>query len=111
MRRWRYYDIPSFIDELNRRCCRDDPLYPVLDFFNRSGSKIAAMQLKRYRNDRYREARAQSLHGRCEPRLAEIVSHMMACMQCHGLIKKSPIRLSCNQYGEDTLLSDEHSVV
>lgn len=55
-----YYDIPAFIEQMNRLCTRNDPLFPLLDFFNRSAPKIAAMQLKRYRNDIYNEARGRA---------------------------------------------------
>ena len=84
-----YFDIPSFIDEMNRRCTKDDPLYPLLDFFNRSASKIAAMQLKRYRNDRYREARVRSGIGRSDPPLKDTVSYLIAYMHRQGLIRPS----------------------
>ena len=36
-----------------------DPIFPLLDFFNRSGDKTAAMQLKRYSNRTYQAARAR----------------------------------------------------
>jgi hypothetical protein len=84
--RFTYHDIPSFIGEMNRRCTRDDPLYPLLDFFNRSASKIAAMQLKRYSNDAYREARARSGATRVHPTLAETVANLVAYMRREGLI-------------------------
>lgn len=84
-----YYDIPTFVAEMNRRCGKDDLLYPLLDFFNRSHLKIAAMQHKRYSNDRYREARAQSDNGRADPPLRDTVSYLMAYMRREGLIEAS----------------------
>jgi thioester reductase-like protein len=86
--RFEYYDIPGFIAEMNRRCTNDDPLYPLLDFFNRSYWKIAAMQLKRYNNAQYRKARDQSGHGRCDPPLKDTVSYLMAYMLRAGLVSE-----------------------
>jgi thioester reductase-like protein len=81
-----YHDIPGFVAEMNRRCTREDPLYPLLDFFNRSHRKVAAMQHKRYNNDRYREARQRSGNGCAAPPLQDIVSYLIAYMRCEGCI-------------------------
>ena len=86
--RFEYYDIPGFIAEMNRRCTSDDPLYPLLDFFNRSYWKIAAMQLKRYNNEQYRKTREQSGRGRCDPPLRDTVSYLMAYMLGTGLVSE-----------------------
>jgi thioester reductase-like protein len=75
-----YYGIAGFIEEMNFRCTKSDPLYPLLSFFNRSASKIAAMQLKRYRNDQYQKARERLGIGRSDPTLEDTVSYMIACM-------------------------------
>ena len=85
-----YYDIPGFIAEMNRRCTPDDPLYPLLEFFNRSHQKIAAMQFKRYNSDEYRETRARSRNGRPDPSLKETVSYLMAYMRHEGLVPDTP---------------------
>ena len=81
-----YYDIPRFIAEMNRRCTSSDPLYPLLDFFNQSYWKIAAMQLKRYNNEQYRNARKQS-GGHSDPLLKDTISYLMAYMLRTGVIK------------------------
>ena len=81
-----HYDIPGFINQMNRRCTKADPLYPLLDFFNRSASKIAAMQLKRYSNRAYQEAREQSDMRRNDPTLAETVSYLLAYLRAQNLI-------------------------
>jgi thioester reductase-like protein len=80
-----YYDIPRFIAEMNRRCTSSEPLYPLLDFFNQSYWKIAAMQLKRYNNEQYRKARKQS-GGRCDPLLKDTIGYLMAYMLRSGVI-------------------------
>ena len=94
-----YYDIPSFLAELKRRCRKDDPLFPLMDFFNRSQSKIAAMQHKRYNNDRYREARQLSGHGRGDPLLKDTVSYLMTYMLRRGIIHERPQRLEVDASG------------
>jgi len=81
-----YYDISRFVAEMKHCCTRDDPLYPFLDFFNRAHSKIQAMQQKRYNNDQYREARAQSGSGRADPLLEDTVSYLVAYMRREGVI-------------------------
>jgi thioester reductase-like protein len=98
-----YYDIREFAAEMKRLCPHDNLLYPLLDFFNRSQEKIAAMQQKRYNNDNYREARR--LSGRpSEPTLAEIVSYLMAYMRREGLIRGS----RSNHIDEIEARVDEH---
>jgi len=84
-----YFDVPRFVTEINRRCGPDDPLYPLVDFFNRSHRKIAAMQHKRYRSDRYREAREKSGAGRRDPPLRETVSSIITFMRREGLIAET----------------------
>jgi thioester reductase-like protein len=81
-----YYDIPAFIEQMNRLCTKSDPLYPLLDFFNRSATKIAAMQLKRYHNGNYVAARAHGYGNASEPALRDTVSYMMSYMLREKLI-------------------------
>jgi thioester reductase-like protein len=84
-----YYDIPEFVAEMKRRCTSDNLLYPLLDFFNRSYEKIAAMQQKRYNNNNYREARRWAGVRPSEPTLEGIVSYLMAYMRREGLLSSS----------------------
>ncbi|HEX9636018.1 MAG TPA: thioester reductase domain-containing protein [Acidobacteriota bacterium] len=92
--RFGYYDIARFVDQMNRRCSRQDSLFPLLDFFNRSHPKIAAMQHKRYSNQAYRAARAQAGGVRGEPALAETVSYLIDFMRGAGIISKNARKLS-----------------
>ncbi len=84
-----YLEIPEFVAEMNRRATRDDPIYPLLDFFNRSHPKLAAMQQKRYDNSGYRQARSLARGARPDPSLTETVAHLMRFMQGEGLIHAS----------------------
>lgn len=84
--RFRYYDIPHFIDQLNLCCSASDPVYPLLDFFNRSADKIAAMQLKRYSSSAYRQARDGLADGRADPSLEQTASYLVRYLLEQGLI-------------------------
>lgn len=82
--RFRYYDIPGFIEQLNLRCQRRDPVYPLLDFFNRSALPIAAMRLKRYSNDHYQEARNRTSTGRADPGVEAIAARLVGYLKTQG---------------------------
>jgi len=84
--RFAYFDVPEFVAEMNRRCGRDNPLYPLLDFFNRSYAKIAAMELKRYNNDEYRKARRRCGDWRPDPPLKDTISYLIAHLRAEALI-------------------------
>jgi thioester reductase-like protein len=82
-----YYGIPEFIAEMNRRCSKTDPLYPLLDFFNGSAARIEAMQLKRYNNRAYREACSHAERRCADPTLSATVASLVACLRAQRLIK------------------------
>lgn len=84
-----YYDIPDFVSELKRRCEKDDPLFPLLDFVTRSYLKIERMEKKRYNNRHYREARQRS-GGLPDPTLSQTVSYLMQYLGESGLIRHGP---------------------
>jgi len=81
-----YRDIPAFVKEMARLSTREDPIYPLLDFFTRSQAKIAAMQHKRYNNDEYQRVRARSPLTRPDPEVEETVSHIMKFMLQEELV-------------------------
>ncbi len=95
-----YYDIPEFVEQMNQRCTREDLLYPLVDFFNSSHPKIAAMQHKRYNNDEYRRARAESGSERRDPSLDNTVSYLMKFMLKDGIISEK-IRRSGSDVAAD----------
>jgi thioester reductase-like protein len=82
-----YHDIPRFIAEMNRRATKDDLIYPLLDFFNRSQDKLAAMSHKRYNNDGYQRARAAIADARPDPALEETVAYLMEFMFREGIVQ------------------------
>jgi thioester reductase-like protein len=81
-----YHDIPSFIEQLNRRCTPRDQLYPLADFLIRSADKVAAMRDKRYDNTQYRQARALAKTRLREPALTDTVEHLVRFLREQGLI-------------------------
>jgi thioester reductase-like protein len=82
-----YREIPDFVAEMNRLGTRDDPIYPLLDFFNRSHEKLTAMQHKRYDNSGYRQARGRSDGARPDPALTDTVAQLVRFMRREGLIQ------------------------
>jgi len=84
-----YYDIPRFIDKMNEHCTKDDLLYPLLDFFNRSYEKIEAMRDKRYDNEQYRRARRASGGVDGDPPLDTTVSLIVEYMRRDGLLDET----------------------
>jgi thioester reductase-like protein len=84
--RFAYYDIPSFVEQMNRRCTPRDPIYPLVDFLSRSADKIAAMRDKRYGNSQYRHARGLAKVRLREPALTHTVENLVRFLRSEGLI-------------------------
>ena len=81
-----HYEIPRFVAELNLRCRPHEPVYPLLDFFNRSAERLAAMQRKRYDSRAYRAARDRAPSSRRDPSLDEIAAQLVAFLVREGMI-------------------------
>ncbi|OIN80231.1 thioester reductase domain-containing protein [Mycobacterium malmoense] len=93
--RFAYHDIPSFAEQMNRRCTPRDPIYPLVDFLTRSADKIAAMRDKRYDNSQYRQARALAKVRLREPALAETVDNLVRFLHSEGLITETQAEKRC----------------
>jgi len=87
--RFTYHDIPSFTEQVNRRCAPRDPMYPLVDFLTRSADKIAAMRDKRYDNSQYRHARGLAKVHLREPALTKTVEDLVRFLRSEGLISES----------------------
>lgn len=87
--RFEYRDIPSFADEMNRRCTPRDPIYPLVDFLTRSADKIAAMRDKRYGNSQYQHARGLVEVNLREPSLTETVENLVRFLRQERLITEA----------------------
>lgn len=86
--RFEYHDIPSFTEQLNRRCTPNDQMYPLVDFLTRSADKIAAMRDKRYDNTQYRHRRGLAKVRLREPALTETVDHLVQFLRSEHLISE-----------------------
>ncbi|TAM68066.1 thioester reductase domain-containing protein [Mycobacterium sp.] len=84
--RFDYHDIPSFTEQLNRRCTPNDQMYPLVDFLSRSAGKIAAMRDKRYDNTQYRHRRGLAKVRLREPALTDTVDHLVRFLRSERLI-------------------------
>ena len=87
--RFTYHDIPSFSEQVNRRCAPSDPIYPLVDFITRSADKIAAMRDKRYDNTQYRHTRALAKVHRREPALTDTVEDLLRFLRSERLITEA----------------------
>lgn len=94
--RFAYHDIPSFAEQLNRRCTPRDALYPLVDFLTRSAGKIEAMRDKRYDNTQYRHARALAKVGLREPALADTVDALVEFLRREQLITEAETEAQCS---------------
>jgi thioester reductase-like protein len=92
--RFTYHDIPSFAEQLNRRCTPRDPMYPLVDFLTRSADKIAAMRDKRYDNSQYRQARALAKARLREPALTKTVDDLVQFLRRERLITQEEAQCS-----------------
>jgi len=102
---FRELPIPEFVAEMNRRSTRDDPIYPLLDFFNRSHAKLTAMQHKRYDNSGYRQARSLAEGGRPDPTLTDTIAHLVRFLVTEGMIPEPPRRNVAYNAAYDTTSS------
>ncbi len=87
---FRYLDINSFVEHINRHCTKDDLLYPLVPFFNTNFRKLDRMRHKRYDNQQYRTSREQSGSSCPEPPLDETVAAIVEFLQRKQLIPASP---------------------
>jgi thioester reductase-like protein len=84
-RQFELLSLSDFVPEVIRRCRREDPLFPLLDFLVGSVSNISAMEFKRYDNTAYRRARDLCPLGRPDPSLHDTVNGMLRFMRRKGL--------------------------
>ncbi|MGH3556845.1 MAG: thioester reductase domain-containing protein [Mycobacterium sp.] len=94
--RFTYHDIPSFAEQLDRRCAPRDPMYPLVDFLTRSADKIAAMRDKRYDNTQYRQARALAKVRLREPALTATVDDLVRFLRRERLITEAETEAQCS---------------
>jgi thioester reductase-like protein len=86
--RFDYLPIPEFVARLNAAARANEPVFPLLEFFNRSAPHIAAMSLKRYDNSTYRLARAVAPGTLPDPSLKLISRRMVAFLNRQGWLEE-----------------------
>lgn len=85
----RLLDLDDFVDAVLARCTKEDPLFPLLNFFVRSTENIKAMSFKRYDNRGYQSALATTgCHG--DSSLEAVVRGIYLFMQRKGMVS-SPV--------------------
>ena len=85
-------ELDAFVDAVIERCTKEDPLFPLLNFFVRSTDNIKAMSFKRYDNSQYQEARAITRCGD-DPSLEAVVRGIYQFMERKGLVS-TPVDLA-----------------
>ncbi|WP_336298311.1 thioester reductase domain-containing protein [Sphingomonas sp. QA11] len=90
--RFHYLPILPFVARLNALATPDEPVFPLLDFFNRSAPHIAAMSLKRYDSTAYRSARATIPGTLPDPSLEVIAGRMVGFLERQGWLSDTPSR-------------------
>jgi thioester reductase-like protein len=88
-RRFERFDLKSFVPEVIRRCTREDPVFPLLDFLVGSVDSIGAMEFKRYENQNYQRAREACAACRPEPTLDDTVHGILRYLDATGMIDVS----------------------
>ena len=93
-------DLDGFVDAVLERCTKDDPLFPLLNFFVRSTDNMKAMSFKRYENSEYQAARAAA---GCEgdSSFEEVVRGIYIFMERQGLVDVSVTKSSSESYGSN----------
>ncbi|WP_082663562.1 thioester reductase domain-containing protein [Sinorhizobium sp. Sb3] len=99
--RFDYLPIAPFVDRLNAMASAEDPVLPLLDFFNRAAPHIAAMSLKRYDGRMYRSACRFIPGCKPDPSLAEIAQRMVYYLDAQGWLSQplraAPIEATANR--------------
>ena len=90
--RFHYLPILPFVARLNALATPDEPVFPLLDFFNRSAPHIATMSLKRYDSSAYRSVRATIPGTLPDPSLEVIAGRMVGFLERQGWLSDIPSR-------------------
>ena len=78
--------LERFMEYMNANCSTDDPMFPLLAFFNNNWRRIDRMRDKRYDNTCYREARARSPLVMPESSFDDTVGQIVAFLQRENFV-------------------------
>lgn len=84
---FRELPIPDFLRYLNDHAHPSDPVFPLLDFFNRCAPHISQMTLKRYDNRSYRAARDRSRWAMPDPAPEEMARRLVRFLAGKGWVR------------------------
>ncbi len=85
-REFKLFGLSAFVPEVIRRCTRNDPLFPLLDFLIDSVDRIASMEFKRYDSSNFQRAKARLQEAIADPPLEDTVAGILRFMNRKGLI-------------------------
>jgi thioester reductase-like protein len=88
--RFEYLSLEQFIRHMNAHCTKDDPLFPLVAFFNQNYRQIDQMRDKRYDSRHYRLERARSVVTLPHPPLGHTVGGIVAFLQRENLVPAPP---------------------
>jgi thioester reductase-like protein len=85
-----YMSLERLIRHMNASCTKDDPLYPLVAFFNHNFRRIDAMRDKRYVSDNYQRARARAEAAVAHPDLGPTAGAIVSFLRAEHLISAPP---------------------
>jgi thioester reductase-like protein len=88
--RFRYLGLDQLIDHINAHCTRDDPLYPLVAFFNHNWRRIERMSHKRYDSSNYRRWRSRAPGAVAEPALVDTVLPIVQFLLREDMAPQAP---------------------
>lgn len=81
------FPLHDFVPKVIELCQKEDILFPLLGFFERSSDNIRAMQFKRYDNSNFQGVRDAAHHGKSDLRLDDVVGGMLRFMRRQQIVK------------------------
>ncbi|MEZ4461966.1 MAG: thioester reductase domain-containing protein [bacterium] len=82
-----HYPLDEFVPKVIERCQKEDILFPLLEFFERSQENISAMQFKRYDNSNFQQFRDTAHGGRPDPPLDDVVAGILRFMRRRKIVR------------------------
>ncbi len=76
-RKFELFKAKDFIPEVIRRCTREDPLFPLVDFFIHYVDRIVATEHKSYDSRVFQTAQENAVDGQPEPSFDDTVAGML----------------------------------
>lgn len=81
-----HFALDEFVPKVIERCQKEDILFPLLEFFERSSDNISAMQFKRYDNSNFQRARDAAQDGKADLPLDDVVGGILRFMRRRKIV-------------------------